>query len=251
MDTTSSVEAASARRGWLAGITRAVPIILGYIPIGLAFGVLAQKAGISALNTLLMSLLVFAGSSQLIAVGLFAAGASALSVVITTFVVNLRHLLLRHLLMAAAVSPFLKQWRKSELAAFAYQLTDETFALHSARASASSDAPDVVLVKAEAFGTNVTAQTAWIFGTWLGIVVGQLVSDVKPLALDYALPAMFVALLVSQIKDCVQVGVALLTGVIAVGLLATGIEQWSVIVATLIGATMGVIFEQWIKKPSC
>jgi len=246
MNTTSSVEAASARRGWLAGITRAVPIILGYIPIGLAFGVLAQKAGISALNTLLMSLLVFAGSSQLIAVGLFAAGASALSVVITTFVVNLRHLL-----MAAAVSPFLKQWRKSELAAFAYQLTDETFALHSARASASSDAPDVVLVKAEAFGTNVTAQTAWIFGTWLGIVVGQLVSDVKPLALDYALPAMFVALLVSQIKDCVQVGVALLTGVIAVGLLATGIEQWSVIVATLIGATMGVIFEQWIKKPSC
>jgi len=246
MDTTSSVEAASVRRGWLAGITQAVPIILGYIPIGLAFGVLAQKAGISALNTLLMSLLVFAGSSQLIAVGLFAAGASALSVVITTFVVNLRHLL-----MAAAVSPFLKQWRKSELAAFAYQLTDETFALHSARASASSDAPDVVLVKAEAFGTNVTAQTAWIFGTWLGIVVGQLVSDVKPLALDYALPAMFVALLVLQIKDRVQVGVALLTGVIAVGLLATGIEQWSVIVATLIGATMGVIFEQWIKKPSC
>lgn len=231
----------AAKRGWLTGVAQATPIILGYIPIGLAFGVLAQKAGLSALNTLLMSMLVYAGSSQLIAVGLFAAGAPALSVIITTFVVNLRHTL-----MSAAASPFLNRWNKFELAAFAYQLTDETFAVHSACTLTSSDAPN----KAEVFGVNVTAQAVWIFGTGLGIVVGQLITDVKPLALDYALPAMFVALLVLQIKDRLQIAVALLTGVLAVGLLLMGMKQWHVIVATLVGATIGVMSEKWIKKRS-
>jgi len=236
------METGSTKPGWLTGVTRAGPIVLGYTPIGLAFGVLAQKTGISALNTLLMSLLVYAGSSQLIAVGLFAAGAPALSVILTTFVVNLRHML-----MSAAVSPLLKQWRKFELAAFAYQLTDETFAVHSARMLTSPESPN----KAEVFAINVTAQAAWIFGTWLGTVVGQLITDVKSLALDYALPAMFVALLVLQIKDRVQIAVAFLTGMLAVGLLLMGLEQWYVIAATLVGATIGVVSEQWIKKRSC
>jgi predicted branched-subunit amino acid permease len=72
--------------------------------------------------------------------------------------------------------------------------------------------------------------------------------DTRPLALDYALPAMFVALLVLQIKDRVQIAVALLTGGLAVGLLLIGVDQWYVILATLAGATIGVGFEQWTKK---
>lgn len=239
MTRVSSIETRPAERGWLTGISQAMPIVLGYIPIGFAFGVLAQKAGISLLNTLLMSLLVYAGSSQLIAVGLIAAGVPALSVIITTFVVNLRHLL-----MSAAVSPFLKRWRKFELTAFAYQLTDETFAVHSARFASVS--PN----KAEVFATNATSQTAWVFGTWLGLMVGQLIADVKPLALDCALPAMFVALLVLQIKDRIQIAVALLTGALAVGLVLIGMDQWNVIAATLVGATIGVGFEKWTKRSS-
>jgi 4-azaleucine resistance transporter AzlC len=239
MTRVSSIKTSRVERRWLAGITQAVPIVLGYVPIGFAFGVLAQKAGISLLNTLLMSLLVYAGSAQLIAVGLIAAGVPALSVIITTFVVNLRHLL-----MSAAVSPFLKRWRKFELAAFAYQLTDETFAVHSARFGSAS--PN----KAEAFATNATSQAAWVIGTWLGLVVGRLIADVKPLALDYALPAMFVALLVLQIKDRIQIAVAFLTGALAVGLVLIGVDQWNVIIATLVGATIGVGFEKWTKRSS-
>jgi 4-azaleucine resistance transporter AzlC len=233
------MEFQSIKRGWVTGIAQAVPIVMGYIPIGIAFGVLAQKAGVSVPNTLLMSLLVYAGSSQLIAIGLFAAGAPALSVILTTFVVNLRHLL-----MSAAVSPFLKRWRKVTLAAFAYELTDETFAVHSVRfASIGAN-------QAEAFATNVTAQVSWVFGTGLGILMGKAIADVEPLGLDYALPAMFIALLVLQIKDRVQIGVALLTGMIAVGLLLVGVAQWHVIVATVIGATIGVVLEQWTKTQS-
>jgi 4-azaleucine resistance transporter AzlC len=233
------LEASSARRGWLTGTTQALPIVLGYVPIGIAYGILAQKAGISPANTLLMSVIVFAGSSQLIAVGLFAAGVPSLSVIITTFIVNLRHLL-----MSAAVAPYLKRWRKNQLMAFAHELTDETFALHSARFA--SEGPN----KAEAFATNLTSQAAWVMGTWLGIVVGGFIRDTTPLALDYALPAMFIALLVMQIKDRVQIGVAILTGLLATGLLLAGVSQWHVILATLIGATVGVGIEQWTKKSS-
>jgi 4-azaleucine resistance transporter AzlC len=235
----ASVEASSAKRGWLTGITQALPIVLGYVPIGTAYGILAQKAGISAWNTMLMSVIVFAGSSQLIAVGLFEAGVPGLSVILTTLVVNLRHLL-----MSAAVAPYLKRWRKVELAAFAYELTDESFAVHSARFAAHG--PN----QAEAFTINVFAQAAWVLGSWLGLTLGGLISDARPLALDYALPAMFIALLVMQIKDRVQIGVALLTGLLATGLLLAGVNQWNVILATLAGATVGVGIETWIKKPS-
>ena len=239
MDTTSPLEGPPRKRGWLTGVTQAFPIVLGYTPIGIAFGILAQKAGISAINTLLMSLIVYAGSSQLIAVGLFAAGVPALSVILTTFVVNLRHML-----MSASVSPFLKRWRKAELAAFAYQLTDETFAVHSARFTSHG------AHRAEAFVTNAIAQAAWVFGTWLGIMVGGFISDARPFALDYALPAMFIALLVLQIKGRVQIAVAILAGILSVGLLIIGIDQWHVILATLLGATIGIGLETWTKKRS-
>jgi 4-azaleucine resistance transporter AzlC len=180
-----------------------------------------------------MSVLVYAGSSQLIATGLFAAGVPAWSIIATTFVVNLRHLL-----FSAALSPYLKGWRKGELAFFAYELTDESFALHSA-GFAEGMPP-----KAEIFAINVTAQLSWILGGALGAVVGGWITDVKPLALDYTLPAMFIGLLVMQIKARIEIVVAVLTGLLAVALTLGGFGRWSVIVATLFGATLGVVLER-------
>jgi 4-azaleucine resistance transporter AzlC len=212
---------------------------VGYIPIGLAFGVLAIKAGLSPANTMLLSLLVYAGSSQLIAVGLFESHTLAAAIILTTFVVNLRHLL-----MSAAISPYFRDWRKAEIAAFAYQLTDETFAIHSLRLAAESRP------KSEVFGINMTTQVGWLFGTWLGITAGQFVGDVEALALDYTLPAMFVALLVIQIKERAHVFIAMLSGILSVTLLMKGVGQWNIILATLSGATIGVMVEQWIKTRS-
>ncbi len=228
-----------AYNSFLRGSSRAIPIALGYVPIGFAFGVLAQKTGISAANTLLLSLAVYAGSAQLIAVGLVAAGASGWSIVLTTLVVNLRHIL-----FSAALSPYLKGWRKGEIAAFAFELTDELFALHAGHFPQGP--PD----KIETFALNFSAQLSWVLGTWLGFAAGQIINDVRPYALDYALPVMFVALLVVQIKDKVQVGVALLAGGLSVLLFLSGMDQWNVIAATLVAATLGVVVETWTKKPS-
>lgn len=229
METTKTVN----QPQWLRGAAQALPIVMGYIPIGFAFGVLAQKAGLSVWHALAMSVFVFAGSSQLIAVGLIAGGAAPLSIVITTFIVNLRHML-----MAAAVSPHLKGWRKRELAAFAYELTDETFALHSA--SFTSQPP----VKPAVFAVNLVSQLAWVAGSWLGVSMGQLIKDVRPYGLDYALAAMFIALLVVQLTNRVQVAVALAAGVLSLGLKFAGLDQWHVILATVLAATIGVVVEQ-------
>jgi 4-azaleucine resistance transporter AzlC len=226
-------------RLWLPGILRAIPIALGYIPVGFAYGVLAQKAGLSAVNSILMSIIVYAGSAQLIAVGLIASGLNPISIIVTTFIVNLRHML-----MSAALSPHLQNWKKLELAGFAYEITDETFAIHSARLA------EETVPKAESFATNLTAQISWIAGTVLGVFGGRLIAEIEPFALDYALPAMFIALLVMQIKNNVQVAVAVLAGLASVGLYLLGLDQWYVILATILGATAGVILEQWIKKPS-
>jgi 4-azaleucine resistance transporter AzlC len=236
------LSAAAPGRGWQRGLALGAPIVLGYVPIGFAYGVLAGKSGLSAVNTVLMSLLVYAGASQFIAAGLFAAGAAPVTLILTTFITNLRHLL-----MSASLAPRLRGWPWPARIAFAYQLTDETFAVHSARESVAS--------YGETFCINAMAQLAWVTGSWLGAIGGRHVPDTRPWGLDYALPALFVALLVLQIRGPERrsghlAGVAGATGAISVGLTLLGLEHWAVVLATLLGATLGVLWEQWIKKPS-
>lgn len=213
-----------------------MPIVLGYVPIGFAYGVLAGKSGLSDANTLLMSLLVFAGSAQFIAVGLFASGTGPAAVILTTFVVNLRHML-----MAASLAPFLSGWKKRHLAWFSFELTDETFALHTAKASQLAEC------RLEALSLNMTAQASWVAGTLLGIVASGLIGDVKPLGLDYALAAMFIGLLVGQCENRVRVITAILSGTIATWLYLAGWHQFHIIVATVSGATLGLMAEYWLE----
>lgn len=219
------------------GFKRALPIVLGYVPIGFAYGVLAGKSGLSDSNALLMSLIVFAGSSQFIAVGLFASGTGSAAIIITTFIVNLRHML-----MAASLSPFLKGWKKRHLALFSFELTDETFALHSVRADSLGQK------HIEALSINVTAQGSWVVGTFLGIVASGLIGDVKPLGLDYALAAMFIGLLVSQCGNPIRIFTAVISGIVATCLYLYGFQQLYIIAATIVSATVGLGVETWIKR---
>ena len=101
------------------------PICFGYIPIGLALGVLANQAGIPVWAVTMMSVLVFAGSAQFICVAMLAAGASIWAIIFTTFVVNLRHFL-----MSSAVAVHLSCLRRRFLSFFAYGITDESFAVN-------------------------------------------------------------------------------------------------------------------------
>ena len=225
----------------LASISKAIiytmPIYLGYVPIGFAYGVLALKTGLSPVNTILMSIIVFAGSAQFVAVGLFALGLTPISVIVTTFIVNLRHLL-----MSASLSMFFKNWNKLQKALFSFHLTDETFVLHSVKF------PKSKYSKTEIFTTNITTQLSWVIGTILGVLASELITDIKPFALDYALAAMFMGLLIIQLKNYFQLLVAIFSGFLAVWFLLLGLDKWNVILAIIFSATVGVLVEEWIKN---
>ncbi|KHK02340.1 AzlC family ABC transporter permease [Desulfovibrio sp. TomC] len=232
--------AAGSGSAWKKALSLTLPVTLGYVPVGMAYGVLAGKAGLSALNVLLMSILVYAGSAQLVAVGLFAAGASAAALIATTLAVNLRHVL-----FSAAMAPLLAGWRKRELAAFAFELTDESFALHAARFG-RGDRDKAVTQK-----INVLAQASWVAGTALGVALGDVLGDGRAFALDFALPGMFLALLAGQLGSRSQVAAAVSGGGLSLLASGLGLTGYGALAAGLIGAGCGLGVERWMtRQPS-
>ncbi|MFI6003897.1 AzlC family ABC transporter permease [Streptomyces sp. NPDC051366] len=220
-----------ARAAWAAGFGQAVPVMLGYVPVAFAFGVLGHTAGLPWWAMVAMSAFVYGGSSQFAALQLLAVGAAPYAIVLTTFVVNLRHLLL-----SAAIAPRLAGWRRREQALFAYELTDEAFAVHSAQYAERTQRP-----KAEVFTFNTAVHASWVAGTLAGVLAGDLVTDVEALGLDYALPAMFMALLAAGIiADRRGLAVAIVAGGGAVGLTLLGLQYWAVLVAAAVAATFGL-----------
>jgi len=223
----------------LTALAPALPVVMGYLPIGFAYGVLAINAGLTVTETVAMSVIVYAGSAQLMAVSLFAAGINPFSIIATTFIVNLRHLL-----MSASLSPFMQRWSKGQVAAFCAELTDESFGVHSLRFERGETAAPLTLA------INLTCQLSWVAGTVLGVLAGGLINDVRPFALDYALPAMFIALLVLQIKNKLHLIVAVFGGLLSLGVWLGGVTQWNVIIATILAATLGAGVETWTKRQS-
>ena len=218
-------------------LSQTLPITLGYVPVGMAYGVLAGKAGLSALNVLLMSVLVYAGSAQLVAVGLFAAGASGLAVVAMTVAVNLRHVL-----FSAAMAPLLSGWRKRELAAFAFELTDESFALHAARFGRGDRDKGLTL------SINVLAQASWVAGTALGVALGDILGDGRAYALDFALPGMFLALLAGQLGSRSHIAAAVVGAGLSLTAAGLGISGVGALAAGLAGAGCGLGVERWMTR---
>lgn len=214
------------------GVSAAWPICLGYIPIGLAFGVLAQKAGLSPLQIGLMSLFVFAGSAQFIAVSMLAAGAAWSAIVVTTFTVNLRHLL-----MSSSLAVFLQKAPKGLLSCFAYGVTDESFAVNIVRFTAG--AWDI----RRAMVVNQLSNAVWIASTVAGGYSGRFI-PAGAFGMDYALIAMFICLLVFQLRGRRYVWTAVISGGLAtlLSLLIPGNSH--VILASAAAASVVV----WLRK---
>ncbi|MFO7812253.1 MAG: AzlC family ABC transporter permease [Pelovirga sp.] len=187
-----------------SAIYAAWPICLGYFPIGLALGVLAQQASIPWWAMAIMSVLVFAGSAQFICVAMIAAGSSMGAIIGTTFIVNLRHVL-----MSSALAVYLHGVKRSFLALFAYGITDESFAVNMARFRAGN------WTRIQALIVNHLANSVWILATVSGVLIGQLV-PAGAFGIDYALVAMFICLLVFQLHGRLYVITALIAATIAV-----------------------------------
>lgn len=235
------------RQGFFSGAKMALPIVTGYVSVSFAFGVLAANVGMTPLDALLMGALYFAGSGQLMTVAMLGSGAGFLPIVLSTAVVNLRHVL-----MSAAMVPPLKRWPSWRKLLFAFEMTDETFALHAgrfAKMGKESDAPGqrdgveeeaaTAYNVAQTFGINLTSHIAWVSGGFLGALLGDKLGNVSALGLDYALPAMFVALVAPRLLDRPQLLVAIAGGVFSTLFVLLGEDQWNIMLGALIAATIG------------
>lgn len=220
------------------GLRAAWPICLGYVPIGLAFGMLAQKAGLTPLAVGFMSALVFAGSSQFIAVAMLGAGAGIASIVATTFAVNLRHLL-----MSSALSVHLRGSRKRWLTLFAYGITDESFALNLVRFREGNwDCKRALTV-------NHVTNSVWVASTIAGALGGTLI-PAHAFGIDYALMGMFLCLLVYQLRGKIYALTALIAGVAAVVISLWVPGNSYIVAASVIAATAGLFIRRRFPRPA-
>lgn len=228
------------RNAFMAGVRAQIPILLGVAPFGMIYGVLAINASLPADAAQAMSSVVFAGSSQFIATSLFAVRAPFMVLVVTTFVVNLRHAL-----YSASVAPYVEHLPVRWKIAVAYLLTDEAYAVGILHYRVyPGGLPTGAAQHFYYFGTALALWTTWQISTAIGIVFGAQVP--AEWALDFALPLTFIAIVIPALKDKPSVlaaGVAAVAAVLAYDMP----YQLGLIVAAFSGIAAGFIAESRLK----
>jgi 4-azaleucine resistance transporter AzlC len=169
-----------------AGFRAVLPLWIGIVPFGAAYAVSARAAGIGPFETQLMSLLVFAGGAQFAAVGLVAAGAGPWTLVSTTLLINLRHVLYGVVVGATTPLDGRRRWLAAHL------LTDEVFGVHIAQGRGHAG----FLI-----GAGVSLYLVWNLATLAGTLLAHAMPDPSAIGLDIVFPLAFLALLVPLLRD--------------------------------------------------
>jgi len=222
------------KKDFLEGLKVGLTIIAGYLPYGIAYGILARQVGLSLMATLAMSLFVYAGTAQLIVVGMLQAAQSLSAIIATTFIVNVRYLLL-----CAVLVPFVSKWSWVERTVFGYYVSDETFAVLSSRYSPAT------FKKVTALTINFIGVIGWTISSFIGYIGSEMIPDTHAYGLDFALPAVFIGLLIMVIKNRFMLMVSLLSGILAVALQFVSSHGFEVLIATIIATTVGVFIARW------
>ena len=174
-----------------------MPLIVGGIPFGVLFGTLAPSSGLSAWATMAMSLIVFAGSAQFIVLALIAVQAPLEVILLTTFVVNLRHLL-----YATALVPHISHLSLPLRSLLAFGLTDETFANMSQRYQPDSPlGNDHQYAHYFYIGSIFSFYTTWSSATALGLVLGNIIPDMTSWGLEFAMSVTFIGMVVPYVNS--------------------------------------------------
>lgn len=215
------------------GLKLGFPILLGYAPIGMAFGIIAIGLGFTPLQAVICSATALAGAGQFIALSLMGGGASAVAVIAATAIVNLRYVL-----FGAALSPHLTRERFGMQAMLAYSVTDETFAVNID--DHRRGAADVWSM----LGVGSIAWTGWVAGTAVGALAAGLVGDPTRWGVQFAMPAMFTALLVGQAESKRHVAIAALAAVLAVIFMLLLPGRWYVVATPILAATLAAVIER-------
>lgn len=188
-----------------AGVVAIAPVLLGVLPFGLAAGVVTVEAGYGVTETVGHSTLIFAGASQIAAVSLLGDGAAVPVVVLTVLVINLRMLM-----YAASLSPHLADIPLHRRAMGAYLLTDQAYAVSIVEFREPSGPEHRWWFY---LGAAVTLWLPWQLSTVTGALVGASLPDSVPLG--FAVPLMFLALLVPAVTDRPTLAAAITSATIA------------------------------------
>lgn len=232
---------------FFAGARAQIPMILGAAPFGMIYGVLARSAGLPPELAQAMSSVVFAGSSQFIATNLFATAAPFVVIVLTTFVVNLRHAL-----YSASIAPHVEHLPARWKVLLSYLLTDEAYAVTIAYyrnlsplpkgGDPASGASGQGINHYYFLGAGLALWVNWQIATAVGIFFGAQVPE--SWSLDFALPLMFIALVVTALRDRPSMAAAAAAAVIAV--IAYGLPyKLGLMLAALAGILAGLVLEQF------
>lgn len=176
----------------IEGARDTFPLVVAAIPFGIVYGALGATQGLPDWVIIAISMLVFAGSAQFIAVTLLATGANLTVIVLTVFVVNLRHLL-----YAVSLIPYVKKFSQLKRLPMAFTLTDETYAIAFNRATQDNPSSHFAHYY---LGSAAFMYLNWQLCTWIGLVAGNRVPQLTSFGLDIAMVVAFIGIVVSHLK---------------------------------------------------
>lgn len=213
------------------GIKDGIPICMGYFPIAMTFGILSKGALLTFMETIAFSFIVFAGASQFIAVSMIAAGAGGFEIILMTLFLNFRHFL-----MSASIATKIEKIKPLLKPLIAFQMTDESFSVASFSKGNLSEKYMIAM-------QNI-AYLGWGSGTAVGFLIGSVLPDLLQKSMQIGLYAMFVALLMPEIKKSSKALVlAGLSGILNAGMQKMfHLQQgWSIVISIVVVSTLGVI----------
>ncbi|WP_059172952.1 AzlC family ABC transporter permease [Bacillus sp. FJAT-27445] len=211
-----------------AGTQAGISIAIGYFPIALTFGLLAKTAGLTIGETFLMSLVVFAGASQYISLSLLSLGTGILEIVLTTFIVNIRHFL-----MATSLNEKAPEGDVAAKAIYSFGLTDETFSVAATK--------EGEVRKGFMFGLVLISYASWVIFSGIGHLIGANLPKTLQESMAVALYAMFIGLLVPSMKKSAKAVylAAMAAAFNTIFTLGKVLEPgWAIVVATLFAAVI-------------
>jgi len=223
---------ATRKSAFFTGVKDELPILPGVVPFGMIYGVSALSAHIPAITAQAMSAVVFAGASQFIIAQLVLAGTPPIVVILTAFIVNIRHML-----YSASLAPFVKHLPARWKWLLAYLLTDEAYAVTISHYRKSEDETHAHWYF---FGAGLALWTTWQVSTAIGIFLGTQIPT--SWSLDFTSTLTFIALVVPALKDRASTVAALTAGIVAVLIYALPFKL-GLGIATIIGIMVGL----WVE----
>lgn len=221
-----------------SGIKDVIPTVFGYIGVGLAMGIVANTSHLSVLAVLIMSLIVYAGSAQFIIISMLLAGSPVSAIVLSTFLINSRMIL-----MSMSIAQYFKKDSLMQNIGLGSLLTDETFALSMNKVNLTHQRLKPTWLHA----ANVVAYLVWAAATVVGCLLGNLIADPNQFGLDFAVVGMFIGLLYLQIITdrskplTTQLLVVLFVAIAMYFLMRFFPGNIALLLATLLGCSFGMV----------